>query len=563
MSSVEVDPALEGTSPRSSVLTDSERMAATVATMKSATSDEPLGEVNDAHEDADSADANPNPTSDASVSTDPNSKSAPEKKESEQRSTPQLQEMRPNLTPQPRSTYYLGYSNQEPPSPAAAPVAGVVPYDVGSFFQQPGTFVAHSNSFGAGPNTPLSPARPTTAMGGLPPASPLFPRMSSGGLATSNGMDARQAGPPPSPSLAYMSPSLGSAMYAAYHTGTSPEEGSTWMDSQQNSFLHGSPQVNAQGIPISYGIPMTRSAAGGRAYSFEEMLPPSMLEHDQANPTYSPYGGSQASSAGGTLFAQQQSWGYGAPPEMYANAPGSPLQPRPTVGMHMAYPGGRPIATPMAPYGQYYPVSSPGPPIQTTASNKGPDGANLFIFHIPNHFSNADMYQLFAPFGNLLSVRIMVEKDTGRSRGFGFVSYDSPASAALAIKELNGFAIGNKRLKVQHKQIRSKDFDDRDASGSYGVTHGDGSYQESQYTSALPPSGPGANQNLWYDDHQIPADGEGGETPGRQDEAIDFPNTSVGGEPSSALTSGNEASSPLESLGKLQSALPEVPGNAE
>jgi len=48
----------------------------------------------------------------------------------------------------------------------------------------------------------------------------------------------------------------------------------------------------------------------------------------------------------------------------------------------------------------------------------------------------------------------MVEKDTGRSRGFGFVSYDSPDAAALAIKELNGFVVGNKRLKVQHKQIR-------------------------------------------------------------------------------------------------------------
>jgi RNA recognition motif-containing protein len=35
----------------------------------------------------------------------------------------------------------------------------------------------------------------------------------------------------------------------------------------------------------------------------------------------------------------------------------------------------------------------------------------------------------------------MVEKDTGRSRGFGFVSYDSPDAAALAIKELNGFAV--------------------------------------------------------------------------------------------------------------------------
>ena len=51
------------------------------------------------------------------------------------------------------------------------------------------------------------------------------------------------------------------------------------------------------------------------------------------------------------------------------------------------------------------------------------------------------MYQLFCPYGNLLSVRIMVEKDTGRSRGFGFVSYDSSDAAALAIKELNGFPV--------------------------------------------------------------------------------------------------------------------------
>jgi RNA recognition motif-containing protein len=99
------------------------------------------------------------------------------------------------------------------------------------------------------------------------------------------------------------------------------------------------------------------------------------------------------------------------------------------------------IRGPMGAYGQYFPASSPGPPIQTTASNKGPDGANLFIFHIPNHFTNLDMYQLFTPYGNLLSVRIMVEKDSGRSRGFGFVSYDIPEAAAMAIKELNGFPV--------------------------------------------------------------------------------------------------------------------------
>lgn len=196
---------------------------------------------------------------------------------------------------------------------------------------------------------------------------------------------------------------------------------------------------------------MTRAGAGGRAYSFEEsMLPPSASMEDPGNPAYSPYGGSQGSPGGGTLFALPQPWGYGGPPPDMYNPPGSPLQPRATAhpGMVMPYPGmsggaggGAGMRGPPGAYGQYFPASSPGPPIQTTASNKGPDGANLFIFHIPNHFTNIDMYQLFCVYGNLLSVRIMVERDTGRSRGFGFVSYDAPESAALAIKELNGFSV--------------------------------------------------------------------------------------------------------------------------
>jgi hypothetical protein len=224
---------------------------------------------------------------------------------------------------------------------------------------------------------------------------------------------------------------------------------------QNQSYPHNSPQISAQGIPIPYvpGMPPRSTNAAGRSYSFEDtMLPPSaesqqqnQLQQQQHEQNYTAYGTNPNSGGGApaTLFAHQQAWGYGGlPPDM--QFPSSPLQPRPT----MPYPGlaGAPPrhhAPPhMNPYGgQYYPATSPGPPIQTTASNKGPDGANLFIFHIPNHFTNLDMYQLFCPYGNLLSVRIMVEKDTGRSRGFGFVSYDSPDAAALAIKELNGFAV--------------------------------------------------------------------------------------------------------------------------
>ncbi len=76
----------------------------------------------------------------------------------------------------------------------------------------------------------------------------------------------------------------------------------------------------------------------------------------------------------------------------------------------------------------------------------------MFVFHIPNDMTNQDLFNCFATFGNVISARIMVEKETGRSRGFGFVSYDNAASADAAIKGMNGFQVGRKRLKVQHKK---------------------------------------------------------------------------------------------------------------
>lgn len=318
-----------------------------------------------------------------------------------------------------------------------------------------------------------------------------------------------------------------------------------------------SPQISGQGIPhIPYvpGMP-PRSVTSDRSGSFDDsMLPPSVDSQQQHYGAGSP---GQISGTGAGPFAHQQAWGYGAPPhEMYGVS--SPLQPRPTMP-HPGQLGGppnrhhphHPPHLPHMPaYGsQYYPATSPGPPIQTTTSNKGPDGANLFIFHIPNHFTNLDMYNLFIQYGQLLSVRIMVEKDSGRSRGFGFVSYDSPDAAAHAIKELNGFAvsragcalsditnvrrtrafsltdlrstflfffflaksihiqIGNKRLKVQHKQIRASDMHyDRNLDPATSDPAGLGGNQ-GQHNGMdpfggvgmrLPPSGPMAMSASWY-----------------------------------------------------------------
>ena len=187
-----------------------------------------------------------------------------------------------------------------------------------------------------------------------------------------------------------------------------------------------------------YGaVPVSRGSSGSRAYSFDETMIPSVLDQDPSNPAYSPYSTAQT-SPGGTVFAHP-SW-FPGHLDMY-NTQGSPLSTRPhnQIPMYPSMPNGG--MRPMGPFGQLYAATSPGPPIQTTTSNKGPEGANLFIFHIPNHFTNMDMFQLFCQYGTLLSVRIMVEKDTGRSRGFGFVSYDTAEAAAQAIKALNGYTV--------------------------------------------------------------------------------------------------------------------------
>lgn len=84
---------------------------------------------------------------------------------------------------------------------------------------------------------------------------------------------------------------------------------------------------------------------------------------------------------------------------------------------------------------------------------EGPAGANLFVYHLPHDLTDADLATAFNPFGNVISAKVYVDKYSGESKGFGFVSYDSVIAAEAAIEQMNGFQIGNKRLKVQHKRV--------------------------------------------------------------------------------------------------------------
>ncbi|KAK7396832.1 hypothetical protein VNO78_17992 [Psophocarpus tetragonolobus] len=83
---------------------------------------------------------------------------------------------------------------------------------------------------------------------------------------------------------------------------------------------------------------------------------------------------------------------------------------------------------------------------------EGPPGANLFIYHIPQEFGDQELATAFQPFGRVLSAKIFVDKATGVSKCFGFVSYDSPEAAQSAINMMNGCQLGGKKLKVQLKR---------------------------------------------------------------------------------------------------------------
>ena len=75
-------------------------------------------------------------------------------------------------------------------------------------------------------------------------------------------------------------------------------------------------------------------------------------------------------------------------------------------------------------------------------------GNKLYVGNLPYSFRDEDLQQAFAAHGTVTSAKVMMERDTGRSKGFGFVEMASDAEAQAAISGMNGQQYGGRGLVV-------------------------------------------------------------------------------------------------------------------
>jgi len=92
-------------------------------------------------------------------------------------------------------------------------------------------------------------------------------------------------------------------------------------------------------------------------------------------------------------------------------------------------------------------------------------GKKLYVGNLPYGVGDDDLGQMFAAYGTVESAQVIVDRDTGRSKGFGFVEMANDEEAQAAISALNGQETGGRTLTVN--EARPKE-----SSGGRGGTYG-------------------------------------------------------------------------------------------
>ena len=80
---------------------------------------------------------------------------------------------------------------------------------------------------------------------------------------------------------------------------------------------------------------------------------------------------------------------------------------------------------------------------------------NVYVGNLPWSVTDLDLLDLFKPFGDVDSAQVVTDRESGRSRGFGFVEM-AAQHANQAIAKLNGHTIESRQLRVNEAQAKSR-----------------------------------------------------------------------------------------------------------
>ena len=104
-------------------------------------------------------------------------------------------------------------------------------------------------------------------------------------------------------------------------------------------------------------------------------------------------------------------------------------------------------------------------------------GNKLYVGNLPYSVRDEDLQQAFSQYGTVSSAKVMMERDTGRSKGFGFVEMGSDAEAQAAVSGMNGQSLGGRGIVVNEaRPMESRPPRSGGGGGGYGGGGGGGGY---------------------------------------------------------------------------------------
>lgn len=99
---------------------------------------------------------------------------------------------------------------------------------------------------------------------------------------------------------------------------------------------------------------------------------------------------------------------------------------------------------------------------------------NIYVGNMPYSMSEEELKETFAAHGAVSSARLVMDRETGRPKGFGFVEMDNADEAKAAIAAINGASFGGRELKVNEARPREERPPRRNFGGGGGHGHGGG-----------------------------------------------------------------------------------------